>query len=172
MPICIYAGTFDPIHKGHLNVIHRALNLNSTIHLHIVVANSTKKTLFTVEERVALINDEFTTADFSVNEMIRKKVVAYSGLIVDYAKEHGATMMIRGVRNMIDFEYEKTLFEINRQLSANIDTILLPTENALSTVSSSVVKELASFNAPIDKMVSDKVAQKVYEKMGHRVGGT
>lgn len=151
--------------------MQRALKISSVTMVHIVVANSAKKTLFTVDERVRLIENELNNENFSAYDLRKIEVVAYAGLIVDYAKTCKATVMVRGVRNMIDFEYEKTLFEINRQLSANIDTILLPTENALSTVSSSAVKELASFNAPIDKMVSDRVAKEVYAKF-QGTGGT
>lgn len=171
MSIAIYAGTFDPITKGHINIVQRTLKINPVTMVHIVVANSSKKTLFSVEERVKLIEGEFNNENFSAFDLRKIEVVAYAGLIVDYAKSVKATVMVRGVRNMIDFEYEKTLYEINRQLSTNIDTILLPTENAFSTVSSSVVKELASFNAPIDKMVSDRVAKEVYAKF-QGTGGT
>lgn len=167
--IAVFAGSFDPPTKGHINLIQRALRISSNIHLHVIVGdNPSKKTLFTAEERLEMLRGEFDfiTGDFTVNEVSRIKPVIFDGLIVNYAKVHLASLMIRGVRTANDFEYENQLAAINKQICPGIDTILLPTESSLSTVSSSAVKELARFGAPIDKMVSVRVAKKVYEKLG------
>lgn len=166
MTIAVYAGSFDPVTKGHVNLIQRTLRINQDIHLHVLIANNiAKKTLFTAEERLAMLRGELITENLTINEMSRITPVIFDGLIVNYARENSANVMIRGVRSALDFEYENQLAIINKQISGNIDTILLPTEHSLSTVSSSAVKELARFGAPIDNMVSNRVAQKVRERL-------
>lgn len=167
--IAVFAGSFDPITKGHLNLIQRALRISIDVRLHVLVGNNaSKKTLFTAEERLLMLKEEinFINNNLIVNEVSRTKIVIFDGLIVNYAKDNLASLMIRGVRTATDFEFENQLATINKQICPSIDTIFLPTEHSLSTVSSSAVKELARFGAPIDKMVSDRVAKKVYEKLG------
>lgn len=156
--VAVYAGSFDPPTLGHLNIIERAAKLCDKL-IVVVAVNFAKKALFSALERVDLLNQEIS--DLAINNV---EVTHWSELIVSFAKCEGATLLIRGIRSSADFEYENQLAFINRNINPSIDTIFLPTEHSLSLVSSSVVKELARYSVPIDKMVSKKVADKIAQK--------
>lgn len=156
--VAVYAGSFDPPTLGHLNIIERAARLCEKL-IVVVGDNPTKKTLFSAVERVEMLQDEVKNLDHNI------EVALWTHLIVDFAKGEGATLLIRGIRSAADFEYEYQLAQINKVIDDEIETIFLPTEQSLSLISSSVVKELARYSVPIDKMVSKQVAEKVTQKI-------
>lgn len=153
--LAIYAGTFDPITKGHLDIIERSKYLCDSLVI-AIGENPAKKTLFSVEERIKMILELNVTSN----------VYSFQGLLINYARELGANILIRGIRSVSDFEYELNLANINSSLAPDIQTIFLPTKPELGIISSSAVKELARYNAPIHNMVCDNVAQEVYKKLG------
>lgn len=136
----IFPGSFDPFTKGHHSVVTRALTFMDEIIIGIGV-NENKRSYFPVEKRVAMIKDLY-------KDEPRITVKAYSGLTTDFAKENGAEFIVRGIRCVKDFEYEETIADINKQLSG-IETILLFTEPALTSVSSSIARELLSYGKDI-----------------------
>lgn len=162
----IYAGTFDPITAGHLDIIHRSLEFCDKLIIAIGV-NPSKKTMFTEEERIAQIweaTKRIGTAHLDV--------VAFQGLLVEYAKESNARILVRGIRSVSDFEYEINLANINKTLAPEIETVFLPTSPELAVVSSSMVKEIAKLNGDISKFVPSHVVKQVQDKFGFIKHGT
>lgn len=146
--IAIFPGTFDPITIGHMSIINRALSLVDEIVVAIGV-NQNKKTFFSPEKRVSMIADLFTGDD-------RIRVCAYEGLTIDFAAEVGARFILRGIRSVADFEYEKNIADINRQISG-IDTFILFTEPEHAHISSSIVRELLSYGKDVSQFVPLKL---------------
>ena len=137
---CLFPGSFDPFTLGHKSIVDRVLPMADEVVIAIGV-NAGKKSMFSLEERVAQIQKVYA------NEP-RVKVASYEGLTTDFAKSIGATVMVRGVRTAQDFEFERTLADVNRQLTG-IETILLITEPQYSAISSSVVRELLSYGKDV-----------------------
>lgn len=156
MKIGIYPGSFDPITLGHLDVIKRSAKLMDVLIIG-VLNNSAKIPLFTAEERVDLIQKV-------IGDIPNVKVEAFQGLTVDFAKERNATVIVRGLRAVSDFEYELQVGQINRKLNPEIDTIFLTTSDAYSYLSSSIVKEIASYNGDITQLVPSAIVDCVYDK--------
>lgn len=156
----VYPGTFDPITLGHIDIIKRASKIVDELIVG-VLNNNSKTPLFTPEERVEMIRE-------SVADMPNVKVIAFDGLLVDFAKQQKALFVIRGLRAVTDFEYEFQMAQANRIIDKDVDTVFLTTSNAYSYISSSTVRELASFGGDISKFVSKNVEKKVKEKIKKR----
>ena len=156
--IGVYPGTFDPITNGHLDIIRRAAKLFDKLYV-VIPVNPNKKTLFTIEERMALIRE-------STSDLDNIFVDSTSKLTVDYAKEVGASTIIRGLRMVSDFEYELQLAAVNKTLNQDIDTIFIMASHEYSFLSSSGVKELASFGGDFSPFVPEcvKVAMNKIKK--------
>lgn len=158
MKSAIYPGSFDPVTYGHIDIIRRAADIFD--HLTVSVLNNKVKTpLFSVEERVNIIQE--VTKDIP-----NVSVASYEGLLVEYCKQNDAGVIIRGLRAITDFEYELQLAQTNRKLGDDVDTIFLTTSLEYAYLSSSTVKEVASFGGDISKFVPHFIAEKVYEKYG------
>ena len=157
--IAIYPGTFDPITNGHLDLIKRALQFFDKI-IVAIGENPAKKPLFTVEERIYMVKEALIEADLKD----RVEVESFSGLLVDFAKMKGASVIIRGLRAVSDFEYEMQLALMNRKLSNSIDTIFLMPSLRYIFLSSSIIKEAARFGGKVDDLVPKVVVQKLKEK--------
>ena len=136
----IFPGTFDPFTIGHFSVVKRALTFMDEVVIGIGV-NDSKRTWFPVEKRLEMIRKLYADEP-------RIKVEAYSGLTIDFAKECGAQFIVRGIRTVRDFEYEETIADINRKL-AGIETLLLFTEPELTSVSSTIVRELLQYGKDV-----------------------
>lgn len=147
MRIGIFPGSFDPFTIGHESIVKRALPLFDEIIIGIGI-NENKKYLFPLDERLKTIKDLYASEP-------RVKVASYSNLTIDFAKREDAQFIIKGVRSIKDFEYEREQADINRELSG-IETILLYSEPQFASVSSSMVRELAHFGKPIDKFLPNK----------------
>lgn len=164
----IYAGSFDPFTTGHLDIIKRSLGICTQLIIGIGV-NPAKKTLFSAEERVDMIQgvliDELSVVE--TNKVSVFMPVAFEGLLVDFAKKHNANILIRGIRSVTDFEYEMNLAHINKLLAPNIDTVFLPAAPELSVVSSSMVKEIARYGGDIKSFVPAQIADAVYTKLNN-----
>ncbi len=146
----IYPGSFDPITNGHLDILDRSLALFSEITV-VVSSKHNKNPLLTPSERVALIQDV-------VRHRPRVKVDCWSGLMMNYAKNHGITAVIRGLRAASDFEYEFMMASMNRKLNAQVDTVFMMTAQHLYFVSSSMIKELFYYGGDITPYVPAEVA--------------
>ena len=161
MRAAIYPGSFDPVTYGHLDVIRRAADIFDELTVS-VLNNQLKTPLFSVEERVKILEE-------ATKDIPNVKVYFFSGLLIDYAKEKNVHVAIRGLRAITDFEYELQIAQTNKLLSkGNLDTVFLTTSLEYAYLSSSSVKEIASFNGDISMCVPEFVAQLIYEKYGHR----
>lgn len=160
--ICVVPGTFDPVTNGHLDIITRAAKLFDKLYVTAFI-NSAKKNMFSPEERCKML--KLACSDCAGNEKVIVDVT--NELLADYAVKHDAGFIIKGVRNMIDYDYEYSLFLINREIGCNIDaetkveieTILLPSKNEHLYISSTFVREMITYN----KDISPYVPIKVYE---------
>ena len=153
----IYPGSFDPVTYGHLDIIERAAGLVDELIVG-VLKNNAKSPLFSVEERVRMLKE--VTKDIS-----NVKVVTFEGLLVDFATEMDAKMIVRGLRAITDFEYELQMAQTNHKLAPKLETIFLTTNLDYSYLSSTIVKEVATFGGDISKFVPEYVAGQVIEKM-------
>jgi pantetheine-phosphate adenylyltransferase len=153
--IAVYPGSFDPITKGHEDLIHRSLGFVDRIVVGVAV-NVAKQPLFSFEERVALIRE--CVADKRV------EVQSFDGLLVDFAKRVGATVIIRGLRAVSDFEYEFQMALMNRNLGPQIETIFLVPAFDLTYLSSSLVREVARFGGDVSALVHPAVQQALKRK--------
>lgn len=158
----VYPGSFDPPTNGHMDIIERAACFADRLAVG-VLANPSKKALFSVEERVELLK-QLTVGLKNV------EVYSFSGLLVDFCNEIGANIVIRGLRAVTDFEYEFQMALTNRKLSPEIETIFMPTSTENVWVSSSIVKEVAMFNGNFDSMVPELIKKALLEKF-NTIGG-
>lgn len=161
MKIGIYPGSFDPVTLGHLDVIKRSAKIVDKLIIG-VLKNNNKRSLFTNLERVNMI-EKATQGIENVS------VEAFDGLTVTFANERGATVIVRGLRAVSDFEYELQVAQINHKLDPEIDTIFLTTSVEYSFLSSSIVKEVASYGGDITGLVPESIVSTVYEKYGKGV---
>jgi pantetheine-phosphate adenylyltransferase len=153
--IGVYPGTFDPITRGHMDVIERGAKLVDELVIG-VTTNAAKSPMFSDDERIAMVEREVAGL---ANGKIR--VVGFNSLLVNFAQSIGATMIIRGVRGVTDFEYEYQLTGMNRQLNADVETVFLMADVALQPIASRLVKEIALYGGDIHKFVSAAVADDV-----------
>ncbi|EPX8802296.1 pantetheine-phosphate adenylyltransferase [Listeria monocytogenes] len=154
--IAVIPGTFDPITNGHLDIIERAAKIFDVLYVS-VLNNSSKKPLFTIEERMEMIRQ--VTA-----HLPNVQVESASGLTVDYAATRGATAIVRGLRAVSDFEYEMQIASMNRTLNADIETFFVMTNTKYSFLSSSMVKEVAQYQGDISELVPEIVNRAVQAK--------
>lgn len=156
MKIGLYPGTFDPVTRGHLDIIVRSARLVDKLVIG-VLPNQAKHPWFTVEERMELLRK--CTLDIP-NVVID----TFDGLTVDFGRQLGACTIVRGLRAITDFEYELQIAQINHKLNPNLDTIFFTTSQEYSYVSSSIVKEIASYGGDISALVSPEIKQDIYDK--------
>lgn len=149
--IAVCPGSFDPITYGHLDIIRRGAKVFEQIRV-VVLNNSSKNPLFSVDERIELIKE--VTKDIP-----NVKVESFQGLLVEYAKNVNASAIIRGLRAVSDFEYEMQITSMNRVLDDEIETFFIMTNNQYSFLSSSIVKEVAKYNGKISELVPQAVEQ-------------
>ena len=154
--IAVYPGSFDPITFGHLDIINRALQIFDNI-IVAVACNSSKNSLFAIDERLDLI-----LAVLAGND--RVKVDTFDGLLVNYVLSQQATVIIRGLRAVSDFEYEFQLAQINRGITTDVETLFMMTSVPFSYLSSSVVKEISSLRGPVDNLVPPLVKKALEKK--------
>ena len=159
MKKAIYPGSFDPVTFGHLDIISRSAKMVDKLIIAVLI-NKSKSSLFSMEERVRMISEY-------VKEYKNVEVHSFSGLTVDYAKEVGATMIVRGLRAVTDFEYELQLAQTNKVMAEDIDTLFLATNLKYSYLSSSIVKEIASYNGDISAFVPRMVENAMKEKYSY-----
>ncbi len=155
----IYPGTFDPITKGHLDLISRACNLCH----HVVVgvaSNPKKKPMFSLEERVAMIRQELDEQGLE-----RVSVMGFEGLLVDFAREQGAKVLIRGMRAVSDFEFEFQLASMNRSLAPDVESVFLMPGESFSFISSTLVKEVAILRGDVGRFVAPHVLAALEHKI-------
>jgi len=157
--IALYPGSFDPITRGHEDIVRRGLRVADQI-IVAVAGTSThaKKGLFSVEERVALIREVFGDEE-------RIRPMAFKGLLVDFAQEQGATLIVRGLRAVSDFEYELQMAQMNQELSPDAETIFLVPEVNNSFISSSLVREVAALGGDVSSFVSPPVLSALRQKL-------
>lgn len=158
--IAAYSGTFDPITLGHSDIIERAARMFPKL-IVAVGMNAAKNPRFTLEERVDLVRKV-------VSHLPNVEVLGFSGLIVHFAREHGVTVLVRGVRTVTDVDYEKQMAIMNRDLYPSLDTIMLTPSPEYAHLSSSLVRELAGLGAPVEKFVPKPVLQPLLARFGRK----
>lgn len=141
----IFAGSFDPITNGHIDIIERASKLFDKLIIGILI-NPNKKTMFTISERTELIKK-------STEHIENIEVISFEGLLVDYCRKNDVSVLVRGIRSTADVEYELQMAHMNKELANEIETIILPTSTKYSYISSSLIKEVLSFDADIENLV-------------------
>ncbi len=156
MANAIYPGSFDPITNGHLDIILRSAKMFDTLYVG-VLKNSSKNPLFSTDSRVSMIEE-------ALKDYPNIKVISFEGLTVDFCRENGISFIVRGLRAITDFDYELQIAETNRVMDPNIDTIFLATDLQNAYLSSSIVKEIASYHGDISKFVPENVISALFEK--------
>lgn len=155
--VALYPGSFDPLTNGHLDVLFRARRLADKVII-AILENDAKKPLFSVEERIEMIG-EITGEDPAVS------VRSFSGLLVDFAAQSGATLLVRGLRAISDYEYELQMALMNRRLAPGIETVFLMAKEEYSYVSSRLVKEIAGLGADVSGLVPEPVRRRLIAKL-------
>jgi pantetheine-phosphate adenylyltransferase len=161
--VAIYPGSFDPITNGHVSIIKSGLTAFDKL-IVAVLTNPKKKPLFSVEERIEMIRQSIDEASDDGKE--RVEVDNFEGLLVDYCRQKGAKIILRGLRAVADFEYELQMANMNRHLEPGIETMFIMANDAYFYVSSNLVKEAATLGGGVSKLVPPCVGPKLYAKLG------
>lgn len=155
----VYPGTFDPITNGHLSIVNRALKIFDKLII-AILNNPQKEPLFSIEERISMIKDVLKSKS-------NIEVDVFDGLLVDYVIEKKSNVVLRGIRALSDFEYEFQMALMNRKLNRDVQSIFLMTDYKWFYISSTIIKEAASFNGDISGLVPPSVCRKLKEKFGY-----
>ena len=154
----IYPGTFDPLTNGHTDLIQRAAKMFDTV-LVAVANNPSKKPCFNLDERVELAN-------IILNHLDNVKVIGFSGLLADLARDHNAHVLIRGIRAVSDFDYEFQLANMNRRLNPDLESVFLTPAEKNSFISSTLVKEVARHNGDVSEFVHPVINEALKKRLG------
>jgi len=154
----VYPGTFDPITLGHMDIISRAAKLVDRLVIG-VTTNPSKNPMFSVDERMAMVKREVAAIDGEIH------VVSFDSLLMDFAEREGASMIVRGLRAVADFEYEYQMAGMNQQLNDAIETVFLMADVSLQPIASRLVKEIAMFGGDIGKFVTPAVRKDVVARV-------
>ena len=157
--IGVYPGTFDPMTLGHLDIVRRGAHLVDRLVIG-VTTNPSKEPMFTVTERLEMVRRE-------VADLPTVSVVEFDSLLMDFAEREGATLILRGLRAVADFEYEYQMAGMNQQLNDRIETVFLMADVSLQPIASRLVKEIARYGGAIDKFVTPAVAADMAARLGH-----
>jgi pantetheine-phosphate adenylyltransferase len=157
--IGVYPGTFDPVTLGHLDIVRRAAHLVDRLVIG-VTTNPSKEPMFSIEERLAMVRREVADVPGEI------EVVPFNSLLMDFAEAQGASLILRGLRAVADFEYEYQMAGMNQQLNDNIETVFLMADVSLQPIASRLVKEIARYGGSIDKFVTPAVARDVARHLG------
>ena len=157
MKRAIYPGSFDPVTLGHMDIIRRASRVVDELVIGVLI-NRDKNPLFTVEERVKMLNEV-------TRDMTNVIVVPFDGLLVEFAKKMDACMIVRGLRAITDFEYELQMAQTNRVLAPDVDTVFLTTSLEYAYLSSTILKEVAHFGGDLSKFAPAEITDAVIEKI-------
>jgi pantetheine-phosphate adenylyltransferase len=155
--IAVYPGSFDPIHRGHLDLIERCRGLFDVLYI-AVLANETKQSLFTVSERVDMIRE-------LMEPYPECKVESFSGLLVDFMDEVGARVVVRGLRAVSDFDYEFQMALMNRKLNSAVETLFMVPKDDLTYVSSRLLKEVCSLGGDLSSLLPDIIWRKLKQRL-------
>jgi pantetheine-phosphate adenylyltransferase len=158
--VAVYPGSFDPVHRGHLDIAKRAARLVDELVIAVTITTS-KSLMFTTEERIALWRGAIAEAGLS-----NVRVESFSGLTVEFARGVGAKAIIKGLRAVTDFEYEFQQALMNRKLAPDIETLMIMTSLPHLFISSSLLKEVAKLHGDLDGIVTDQVARAIQVKLG------
>lgn len=156
MRIAVCPGSFDPVTNGHLDIVRRGATIFDKV-IVAILTNSKKQPLFSVEERLALLRE-------ATAELENVEVDAFSGLLVDYMRRKQARVLLKGLRAVSDFEYEMQMAAVNQKLAPDVETFFMMTNPRYSYLSSSIVKEVASYHAPLADLVPPPVEQALRAK--------
>lgn len=159
MKVAVYPGTFDPLTLGHVDIIRRGVHLADKLVIG-VTTNPSKEPMFSVAERLAMVRREAAGLPGTI------EVVEFDSLLMDFAMAQGASMIVRGLRAVADFEYEFQMAGMNQQLNDEIETVFLMADVSLQPIASRLVKEIARFGGKIDKFVPPAVAADVRRHLG------
>jgi len=154
--IALYPGTFDPITLGHEDIVRRAARMFDQVVVAVASAHH-KKTMFTLEERLAMTRE-------ALHDCSNVQIKTFDGLVIDFAASLGATTMVRGIRSMTDFDYEFQLSGMNRRLAPNIDTVFLNTLDVYQCISSTLVREVNNLGGDVTQFVSPSVLRFMHTK--------
>jgi pantetheine-phosphate adenylyltransferase len=157
--IGVYPGTFDPVTLGHIDIIRRGAHLVDRLVIG-VTTNPSKEPMFSLEERLAMVRREVAGVEGSI------EVVEFDSLLMDFAEAQGASVIVRGLRAVADFEYEFQMAGMNQQLNDRIETVFLMADVSLQPIASRLVKEIARYGGAIDKFVPPAVASDVATHLG------
>ncbi|NLX77859.1 MAG: pantetheine-phosphate adenylyltransferase [Clostridiaceae bacterium] len=157
MKIFVYPGSFDPVTNGHMDIIERAAKLCDKL-IVAVLKNRSKSPAFTMEERVSFLEQVLKGRD-------NIEVIPFSGLLVDFMRKHNATTVIKGLRAVSDFEYEFQMALLNKNLAPEVETLFMMTNIKYSYLSSSAVRELASYGGNIRDLVPEQIVDQIYQKL-------
>ncbi len=160
MRIGVYPGTFDPVTLGHIDIVRRGAGLVDRLVVG-VTTNPSKEPMFSVAERLAMVRRE-------VADIASVEVVEFDSLLMNFAEAQGATLILRGLRAVADFEYEYQMAGMNQQINDRIETVFLMADVSLQPIASKLVKEIARYGGPIDKFVTPAVAADVAALLGTR----
>lgn len=147
--IAVYSGTFDPLTLGHLDVVRRAAGLFDQLIIAVAVAHH-KTTLFSLEQRVSM-------AQMATKQLANVSIEPFGGLIMDFCTQHGVTAVVRGIRNITDFDYEAQMAAMNRKLAPQVETVFLLPDANLACISSTLVREINKLDGDISQMVSPEM---------------
>ncbi|MCB1139707.1 MAG: pantetheine-phosphate adenylyltransferase [Leptospiraceae bacterium] len=161
MRSAVYPGSFDPMTFGHLDIVDRARCMFDKIYVAIAI-NSAKNTLFSLEERRDLTKEV-------LKDRHDVEVVSFEGLLTDFAREVSATAIVRGIRAVTDFDYEYAIYQVNRQLNPEVDTVFLLASQKYSFISSTIIKEVARYGKSLSEYAPPEVSKALLKKFGHIV---
>ncbi|MGI9478038.1 MAG: pantetheine-phosphate adenylyltransferase [Hyphomicrobiaceae bacterium] len=161
--IGFYSGSFDPITHGHTDVIARALGLVDELVIGVGVHDG-KLPMFTASERISMIEAE--VRDLSAKHEVEVRVVTFDNLVVDAAREAGATMIVRGLRDGTDFDYEMQMAGMNGEMAPQIQTVFLAASPAMRHIAANLVRQIAKMQGDVTRFVSADVAKRLREKVG------
>jgi pantetheine-phosphate adenylyltransferase len=157
--VAVCPGTYDPVTAGHLDIIERAAEVFDRVVVGVVRAPRHKQTMFSLEERIGFIEESLGGRD-------NVSVVGFATLVVDFARERGARAIVKGLRAISDFEYELEMNQLNRSLASDVESIYLMASPQYSFLSSSGVKEIATFGGDVSGLVPEEVARRLKEALG------